>query len=60
MGPVYYPFHDAIKENERKLIFNNLKNDNGIYTIDFEKFEEELDPLTKKLGQNISSLDSQN
>ena len=26
----------------------------------FDKFEEELDPLTKKLGQNISSLDSQN
>ena len=25
-----------------------------------EYFEEELDPLTKKLGQNISSLDSQN
>lgn len=42
MGPVYYPFHDAIKENERKLIFNNLKNDNGIYTIDFEKFEEDI------------------
>ena len=23
MGPVYYPFHHAIEENNRRLIFNN-------------------------------------
>ncbi|CAM2076441.1 MAG: MalY/PatB family protein [uncultured Clostridium sp.] len=42
MGPVYYPFHHAIEENNRKLIFNNLKNNNGIYTIDFESFERDI------------------
>lgn len=42
MGPVYYPFHHAIEENNRKLIFNNLKNNNGIYTIDFESFEKDI------------------
>ena len=42
MGPVYYPFHHAIEENNRRLIFNNLKNDKGIYTIDFESFEKDI------------------
>ena len=42
----------------------NALSDSGVVlselTESFEKFEEEIDPLTKKLGQNISSLDSQN
>ena len=42
MGPVYYPFHHAIEENNRRLIFNNLKNDKGIYTIDFESFDKDI------------------
>ena len=42
MGPVYYPFHHAIEEKNRRLIFNNLKNDKGIYTIDFESFEKDI------------------
>ena len=38
--PVYYPFHNAIKENNRKLIYSNLINNNGIYTFDYEDFEK--------------------
>ena len=42
LTPVYYPFHNAIKDNERNLITCDLKNDNGIFTIDFEKLEDEI------------------
>ncbi|WP_279119035.1 MalY/PatB family protein [Fusobacterium varium] len=40
--PVYYPFHNAIKENNRKLIYSNLINNNGIYTFDYEDFEKKI------------------
>ena len=42
LTPVYYPFHNAVKDNERKLITCDLKNDNGIFSIDFEKLESEI------------------
>lgn len=42
LTPVYYPFHNAVKDNERKLITCDLKNDNGIFSIDFEKLENEI------------------
>lgn len=40
--PVYYPFLDAVKNNHRTLICSDLKNENGIYTIDFEDFEKKI------------------
>ncbi|WP_300369506.1 MalY/PatB family protein [Brachyspira sp.] len=40
--PVYYPFHNAVKDNGRKLIRCELKNDNGIFSIDFEKLEDDI------------------
>jgi len=40
--PVYYPFHYAIIDTERKLITTELINTNGVYTIDFEKFEKNI------------------
>ena len=42
LTPVYYPFHNAVKDNERNLITCDLKNDNGIFTIDFEKLEDKI------------------
>lgn len=42
LTPVYYPFHNAVKDNERKLITCDLKNDSGIFSIDFEKLENEI------------------
>ena len=42
MTPVYYPFHDAIKDTGRKLITSELINVNGVYTIDFEDFERNI------------------
>ena len=42
MTPVYYPFHDAVKDTGRKLITSELINVNGVYTIDFEDFERNI------------------
>lgn len=40
--PVYYPFYDAILNTGRNLITCELDNNNGCYTLDFEKFEKEI------------------
>ena len=42
LTPVYYPFTNAVKENDRKLITVDLKNDNGIFSIDFDMFEKKI------------------
>lgn len=42
LSPVYYPFMDAINETGRKAIYSMLKNDKGVYTIDFDDFEEKI------------------
>lgn len=40
--PVYYPFHNAVKENNRKLIVSDLKNNDGYYSFDFIDFERKI------------------
>ena len=40
--PVYYPFENSIKNNERKLIVSELVNNDGHYTVDFEDFERKI------------------
>ena len=40
--PVYYPFHEIIRDNNRKMIVNDLIYKNGKYEIDFEDFEEKI------------------
>jgi cysteine-S-conjugate beta-lyase len=42
LTPVYYPFHNAVKDNGRRLICNELVNTDGRYSIDFEKFEKDI------------------
>ena len=42
MTPVYYPFLQAVTNNERKLITSELVNEDGKYTIDFEDFEKKI------------------
>lgn len=48
-NPVYYPFTDVVKNNNRKLVDNPLKlNDHGVYEIDFDDFEKKAaSPDTK-------------
>lgn len=42
-SPVYYPFACVIKDNDRKLIENNLiQDEKGYYTIDFNDFENKI------------------
>ena len=40
--PVYYPFYDAIAQNDRKVINNQLHFENGRYTFDFDDFEKKI------------------
>lgn len=40
--PVYYPFHNAIKDLDRTLVYSQLINIEGKYTIDFEDFEKKI------------------
>ena len=40
--PVYYPFENAIKANERRVVNNPLVYKNGHYEIDFEDFEKKI------------------
>lgn len=42
MTPVYYPFHNAIADNGRKLIATELINTGGVYTIDYDLFERNI------------------
>ncbi|MGL5123312.1 MAG: MalY/PatB family protein [Fusobacteriaceae bacterium] len=47
--PVYYPFHNAVKENERILITSDLINKNGIYEFDYEDFENKIKEFKVKM-----------
>ena len=48
--PVYYPFMDGIRNNGRKMVANQLIEDDGYYTIDFEQLEQQVkDPANKIL-----------
>lgn len=40
--PVYYPFLNAVKDNNRRLITSDLVERNGNYTIDFDDFEKKI------------------
>jgi len=40
--PVYYPFFDVVRSNDRMLVTNPLTYSNGKYFIDFEDFEQKI------------------
>ena len=40
--PVYYPFLHAVNNNGRRLVTSDLVNHQGVYTIDFEDFEQKI------------------
>lgn len=40
--PVYYPFREVIEDNGRVFINNQLRYENGRYTIDYEDFEGKI------------------
>jgi cystathionine beta-lyase len=47
--PVYFPFFTAVKNHGRELIYNQLTEKNGRYSIDF-------DDLERKTGENTRLL----
>ena len=38
--PVYYPFEETIKSSDRKVVYNRLVEDKGLYRIDFDNLKE--------------------
>jgi cystathionine beta-lyase len=47
--PVYYPFYEIIRDNGREIVTNPLKYENGIYTVDFDDFEQKIKRRNVKL-----------
>ena len=41
-SPVYYPFYEVIRDNDRRIVENPLKLQNGHYAMDFEDLEKKL------------------
>ncbi len=40
--PVYYPFEESIRKNNRKLIVSELVFENGGYRVDYKDFERKI------------------
>ena len=47
--PVYYPFSESIRLNNRRLIINELAYDGDAYSMDFEDFEQKIEQNDVKL-----------
>jgi len=47
--PVYYPFLNAVRNNNRKLVCSDLKNTGGVYTADYDEFEKQITEQDVKL-----------
>lgn len=47
--PVYFPFFTTIKANNRKIIYNQLLEHQGYYTMDFEDLKSRIDDKTKMI-----------
>lgn len=47
--PVYFPLFQCVNANNRKLLTNPLKNNNGYYTMDLEHLKSIITPKTKIL-----------
>ena len=42
LSPCYYPFMEAVEETGRRLVCSMLKNEDGLYSIDFDDFERKI------------------
>ena len=48
-NPVYYPFTNIIRDNDRRVIDNTLVYENGKYRINYEDFEKKIEQEDVKL-----------
>ncbi len=49
LSPCYYPFMEAVEETGRRLVCSMLKNEGGLYTIDFADFERKIEENEVKI-----------
>ena len=47
--PVYFPFFSAVEKNDRKLLYNQLIEKEGNYSMDFDDLEKKLKEGAKML-----------
>ncbi len=47
--PVYFPFVSAVESHGRNLIYNNLKNNDGRWEMDFDSLYDSIDSKTKMI-----------
>ena len=47
--PVYYPFYNVVRQNDRRIVESPLVYENGKYTIDFADFERKVTENSVKL-----------
>jgi cystathionine beta-lyase len=47
--PVYFPFFTAVKNHGRELVYNELFEKNGRYSMDFDDLEQRIDDKTRML-----------
>ncbi|MCY6484073.1 pyridoxal phosphate-dependent aminotransferase [Clostridium aestuarii] len=47
--PVYYPFFDVVRDNNRELICNSVKFENEKYVMDYEDLESKIDENVKMM-----------
>ncbi|SHK17535.1 cystathione beta-lyase [Hathewaya proteolytica DSM 3090] len=47
--PVYHRFFSSIESNDRVVVKNPLKNNNGYYTMDYEDLEDKITSRTKMI-----------
>ncbi|MEK5393312.1 MalY/PatB family protein [Margalitia sp. FSL K6-0131] len=48
-SPVYYPFTNVVEKNERVIVQNPLKYEDGKYVMDFEDLESKIDHDVKMI-----------
>lgn len=42
LTPVYYPFHNAVRNNNRKLVTVDLNNNDGYFSMDYKAIEKAI------------------
>jgi cystathionine beta-lyase len=47
--PVYFPFFISIEGNEREMLINPLKENDGYYAMDFDDLKSKIDSKTKMI-----------
>ena len=48
-SPVYHPFFSVVRDNHRKLVYNQLLEEDGNYRMDLDDLREKIDGDTKLL-----------